>query len=477
MEENKDKKPQEKAEIFSKEIWIKKNERGEPVGYKFELNIRNGLLFYLHLILMNKENKLTQEDKEELLGVLNYLQTHLADLEITPKRGKQVRYRYRITGQEGEDQEEVRKQIEHYITSNKFVLAVLGDLIKQIREARKQQKKRKPKGKIRTGGHLVDNILKGGKPSSTQLELWDNLLQETRDKILDEGATIEAINRKGEGIKLSKGEYKLLHCLSEILHEKSQIDDKKEDSYYSGNIGYEVIKWETKDGAVEVKMPKVSFTLYEIAKKYQGDEEIGGSAVKEVARILTQLADDPDKKCLLRYTRTVALDKNRTREYFIERYSPLIEITNIGWRDMLNDKQINEKKELVVHLHPIFRDQIESKNVTIPGTRELIEAYGGSNISEITTKLVYELARAHSNKRRLPKDEEGNPVYQIGEEKLFYRIAEDYMPPNRRRIPLIKKYLDKSIETVKKMDLILGYEIRAGATGENIYHFTLSKKW
>jgi hypothetical protein len=78
------------------------------------------------------------------------------------------------------------------------------------------------KGKYRSGGQLIDNILKSKQRAPLQLELFNELLQETRERIKNSGANVEYINRKGEGIKVSKGEYRLLMCLSKLLHSKSQ---------------------------------------------------------------------------------------------------------------------------------------------------------------------------------------------------------------------------------------------------------------
>lgn len=425
---------------------------------------RDRLLFYIYILLIDPRTP--EETKIELQEALNYLAEHLTDLEVRYHRGM-VRIKVLVYP---EGDEEVKKQINYYF--NKPVIeSILG-----IITIPKSKKKPSKKTKIRSGGHLIDNILKGGHP--VQLTIFDSLLQETQDRILSTGASIDLINRKGEGIKLSKGETRLLLCLANLLHKKSQTEDKKAEDYYTGKKG-EIIKWKIDGETVEAVRPYIGFTLYEIAKEFYGDEAIGGENVRIVSKILYDLAEDPNKRALMRYTRVVDMGKNKTREYFIERYDSLITIATAGYKDLLNGKQIDEKRELVVGLHPIFIDQIADKYIELPLdlTQRLIEAHGSPNISEITTKLILELYRAHSNRKRLTKDQEGNPIYQIAEEKLFYKIAEDYMPPNRRRIPLIKDYLDKSIAIAKKIGLLQGYEIKPGATGENIYYFTLRKKW
>lgn len=339
------------------------------------------------------------------------------------------------------------------------------------------------KGKYRSGGQLIDNILKSKQRAPLQLELFNELLQETRERIKNSGANVEYINRKGEGIKVSKGEYRLLMCLSKLLHSKSQTIDLHKEDYYTGNKGASIMQFKTTTGElIDVKSPKISLTLYEVAKEYYGGADIGGENVKTVARLLYGLAEEPDKKALMRYTRTENLGKDKTREYFIERYDSLISIATAGYKEFLKEQKVDERREIIIQLHPVFRDQIETKHIDLPLelTERMIQAYGSPNISEITIKLILELARAYSGRKTLKKDAEGNPIYLIGRNKLFNRIAESYMNEatgKPRRTALIKKYFDKSIQTAQEIGLLLKHELKGGSQGEPIYHFTLSKEW
>ncbi len=73
----------------------------------------------------------------------------------------------------------------------------------------------------------------------------------------------------------------------------------------------------TKDNErVELKSPKIAVTLYELAKEFYGGKVTGGSGVKEVARMLYDLAENPNKKALIKYTRIADLGSGKTREYF-----------------------------------------------------------------------------------------------------------------------------------------------------------------
>jgi hypothetical protein len=325
------------------------------------------------------------------------------------------------------------------------------------------------KGKFRRSGHLTDQILKPT-DSEAVLPLFDMLEASTQEKITNEGANIELVNRKGEGISLSKGEYKLLLALSKLLHEKSQTKDSKLGNYYAGNKGAELACISTKDGDLQLKSPKIGFSFYELAKEYNGGRDISGSIRNEVARMVCDLADNPDKKALIRYTRTVDLGNGKTREYFIESFDSLLKINTGGYRDFLNGEAIDEKREIEVRLHPIFIDQIESKYIELPIdiTKRMIEAYGGTNVSDIAIKLVEYLARAHSGR---PKDFK-TEIYQ---EKLYRIIAGDYVKQGRRS--LITKYFDKAIETAKGIGILAGYKITPGITGKPKIIFQLNKRW
>ena len=330
----------------------------------------------------------------------------------------------------------------------------------------------KSKGKFRRSGHLSDQILKpvySGK-STNQRSLFEILEESTKEKITNEGASIELVNRRGEGIQVSKGEYKLLLALSKILHDKSQTKDRKLTDYYTGNKGFDLAIMPTKDGDLQLKSPKIGFSFYELVKEYNGGSAPSGKTMRDVAKMVCDLADDPNKKVLIRYTRTVDLGKGKTREYFIESFDSLLKIATGGYRELLNGEVIDEKREIVVQLHPIFVDQIESKYTELPVdiTKRMIEAYGATNVSEVATKFVEYLARAYSGRPTDGKTE----IYQ---EKLYGIIAGEYVKQGRRR--LIETYFKKAVETAKGIGLLKSYEIVTGKTGKPKFIFTLSADW
>lgn len=474
------------AGLFFKKGDLTKDEKGDVTGLTFELDPRNFILFNLQMLTSSPNVK--EEDKPGIIEAYKYLSEHLGDVEIKlNEKVSGVDITFNCNGGD-----EAKERIELYFKSYKYVYEILKYIVnkyrEQIAEAKKRkaeakkekQAKQKKKEKLRSGGHLIDNILKSNKPKDNQLSIFDTMLQDTKNKVISSGVKPEMVNRKGEGIKITKGEFKLLLSLQALLHEKSQTNNPKGEDYYSGNQGSDLIVYNPPEGGeITLKSPRLSFTLYEIAKEYYGGADIGGENVKTVAKILYDIAEDPEKKALIRYHKLVEMGKGKEREYFIEKYDSLVSIATAGYKDFIEGKQIDEKKEIVINLHPVFIDQIATKYIEMPLdiTRRMIEANGSQNISDITLKLVYELARAHSNRKRLPKDEDKNPLYTIGQYNLYYKIAETYMPPYQRRLPLIKKYLAQAIETAKNIGLLLSYETKPGVTGEQNYIFTLSKNW
>lgn len=222
-----------------------------------------------------------------------------------------------------------------------------------------------------------------------------------------------------------------------------------------------------------MKAPSFSFTLYEITKEFSSVDNPGGKDIKAVANILHGLAYSSDKRALIRYRRKEIIDKDRERITRIETYSPLIDIFNFEQEEIFNGKKIDQAKEIIVRLHPVFIDQIDKIFIELPEPKDIMQVYGTSNVSEVVFKLLFELSRALSNRKKLPKDEEGNPIYTIGVKKLQDRIAEKYTG----RKADIERFSQKAIETAVGLEMVKSYTQESGATGEKLYKFTLSKDW
>ena len=326
------------------------------------------------------------------------------------------------------------------------------------------------RAKFKRSGHLTDAILRYDKKGADgQLDLFDllTLTRETKEKITSTGAELEMISRRGTGITLSKGEHKVIDCLTELLHETSQTAEPKNKDYYVGNKDTQVVEYGGK--GQRAVAPKIAVTLYELTKKYKGGEAISGKDVENVRKLLVGLGDDPDKKVLIRYTRELkTATGNRVKEE-VEDYQNLIKVLNLR-RTEFNDKDVttSQREEIVIVLNPIFRDQIESKFILFPKdiVKRMIDATGTHNIPEITYRLRDWLARAHSAKNYTP---------EIGLDKLYLTVAGEYMKESRKK--LAKQYTDKAIEAVIKLGLLVSYEIKTGQGGELKIVFTLNKDW
>jgi hypothetical protein len=341
-----------------------------------------------------------------------------------------------------------------------------------------------PKRMLKSGGHLIDNMLKKKYVSNDkQKSLFDTLKEDSQREIIESQANIELINSKGDGIRFEGGEHKLMNAFRTLLFKKSETQDKNSNDYYGGNLGVKEIELTGSNGIKEMqKSPQLSFTLYELTKEYNGGKNIGGANLKIVEDMLLNLANNPDKKALIRYTKVVSLGKG-TREWEYESYDSLIKIVTLGYKDKDKDGvKINEHKEIIIQLHPIFIEQIKDKYVMLPIelNKELIEAYGSTNISVITHKFIYELYRAYSNQNKLRKDKDNNAIYEIGKNILLSKVADEHINNNTGKINKPKRvdyYLNKSIETAKRMGILLDYSIRENSNKDLIYCFTLNKNY
>ena len=502
--------------IQAQKMELLRDETGKPSGMRIVMSKSEGLLFELErfrMALGAQGGEHNLRTMELITKMLDFLRANLISLDYKYREteaGATFDFDYKYSVPAGMTEEEAGSVMDEIFDSEIIGFVVAGlegkqaelyekmkraqeaisrtaeEVRRRTEELEKKQKalnRKKPPRKQRVGKHLVDNMLMPGMGIMEQAGLFDTLTDTTKSKLLRNSVTPEFINRKGEGIRLGKGEIKALFSIVEILNEKSQTTDKKSSNYYTGNGEKTIEKITTTQGEVSLIAPRVVCTFYELAQKYTGNPHPGGKSIADLKKILLGLADDPEKKSLIRYTRRESLTtkgkgkEDKYRDYFIERYDSLIRLDEAGYEEIRNGEKVDERREIIITIHPIIRDQIEKLYVPIPTQTELIEAYGSPNISEITQLLILELSRAHTNKGKLPKDEAGNPVYSIGKAKLFQKIAPNYLPPNKKRIPLIEQYTEKSIATAEGLGIIKGHQIKPGATGELNYYFALNGKW
>jgi hypothetical protein len=314
-------------------------------------------------------------------------------------------------------------------------------------------------GKFKRSGHLTDQMLKYDYPNDnkTQLSLFDNLNDNTK-KAIGEVQRTEIV----EGIKLSPSQTKVIDCLCKLLHESSQNFEPKNEDYYSGNKGYELVDF----SGDKTPAPKIAFTLYQLTKEYKGGESINGKDEQNVKQILTEL---DNKKFLLKYVETTKTKGGGRIERKMEDFRKLIHIIKISQTEF-NDEGIalNKKEDTVIMLNPIFRRQIDSKFILYPNdiNKRTIIAYGNHNVSDITLRLRDYLMRELSSKHYKS---------EIYLDKLYYLLAEKWMRESRKT--KIKDFTIKALDTVITLGLLKSYEIKTGATGEAKIIFILNKDW
>jgi len=374
------------------------------------------------------------------------------------------------------------KELGLYIVSEREESHISGSLLDpedlkiEIPESSTEDK---PKvGRYNKAGHLVDQILKYDYPKDKKnnktiqpelFDLWEDNKKEVERLMESKDIELEAGYSKIEGLNnLSAPELKIVDCLCLLLHKKSQISDPTAPDYYTGDKGYEVEPYNFKVNNELVKSstpaPNLSLTYYELAKIYYGGEVKGGRDLNDLRLSLLDLSD---KKFLINYSEKVKDKKSgEYNKIEIQTIRPLIYVDRYVLSKGVNDIEESKKTTFIITLHPIFRRQIDSKFISYPEdiTKRTMLAYGSSNISDITIKLREDLMREKSQKVY---------TYKIYQSKLFYKVAEKYMRQSRKK--LVKRYLDKSIETVKKLGLLQSLEIITGSTGEPLYIFNINK--
>lgn len=318
------------------------------------------------------------------------------------------------------------------------------------------------KPRFKRSGHLTDQILKYKDPqeNSQQLSIFDTLMPETKEKIRD--AKVEQ-SHLVEGIRLSPAEHKLIDCVNKILHDKSQHIDEKEKNYYTGNLEPEIVNY----GNIEALAPRLSFTLYQLTKEYKGGQQITGKDVENVKELLRALAF---KKFLITYKRVIHNPEGGRKEQKIETYASLLQIIYLEETHIDKNENItDQKKETIVLLNPIFKDQIDSKYISYPTdiNRRTIIAYGSHNLSESAIRLRDYLLRELSSKRYTP---------EIGLDKLPFVLGFDKWIKEGRKAK-IKAYTEKAIECVINLELVEKVDYQTDSKGGKKIIFSLNKEW
>lgn len=432
---------------------VNKDETGRPTGISMTFTPKELLLFFLTTYIMNP--KVPEGTRREIEETRDFLEEHLHDFQI--KRGYErekpdsVPISFSCPPEieplvlERLNRYYVTYTIARILGHEKEYFKANGISDKQRRELRRLSKKgpltQQPRGNFPVGGHLIDQGLRR-RPIKAQLSLWDTLGTTVRAEIIKEGVEVEEINQRGVGIELTQGEHKLVLILAELLHEKNGATGRR-----------------------------FSATLYEITQRWTGNGTTpSGAEMRNVWKVLNELANNPDKKYLIRYIREEATEKGGKKRTTVELFRPLIELLKkTVEEDDQEGNRINQKQEVHITLNEVFIDQIHSKYVPVPkGINEKMEAaYGGPKLPRSAYKLMLYLARVVSG---------GQKTTEINEERLLETVAPEYMRANR--LKLARQRLGDAIRVCEGVGLIIGHRTEtAKSSGELKYVFTLNLDW
>jgi hypothetical protein len=347
---------------------------------------------------------------------------------------------------------------------NFFLSYTIDQILQERLDNYRTETEKKKKAQYKRSGHLVDQRLQFNYPkdSNRQLSIFDSLTEVTKEKIKTRG--IWVVSEVVIGIKLTGSESKVIDSLCKLFHKKSESTFKPTDEgYYLGNVDtYDIFPY----GGEDEIAPRLGFTLYELCKEYKGEDKVGGKDIENVKNILYEL---DKKEFLIRHEAQAKTKGGGKKVRTIEEVQKLIKILSYKEEEFNeHGEEISRKQDMIISLNSIFRYQIDTWFIPTPDdiNERTILAYGSHNVSEPAITLRDYLMRELARTRYTP---------QIRLEKLYYLLSEKMMKESRKN--LVKQKTQKALETVIALGLLESYEIKPGATGEQIVYFKLNKDW
>lgn len=335
----------------------------------------------------------------------------------------------------------------------------IATFIEEVRKPKKPER-------YRQSGHLVDQKLKYKPKSESQLTIFDYLSPKAQEEI-------QKYELKVEGIHLTPPQDKLINTLNKLLHSKSEHIDSKSPLFYLGNDAPALTPYGKKDTPSAV----IRFTPHELYSEYIGSKDYSGADIAFIKEVLGQISD---KKFLITYDRHRKVKSGKKTEKLIDKiveFQPLIKV--IRFYEGLSEhesRQINsgegdsDKGEIVLALNPIFTDQIDTKYIEYPVdiNRRMVIAAGGANrVTQSMSLLRDWLFRALSNKQR---------TWEIDEKNLPSALKLDkYVKQGRKK--LLRERIEKDIQAMVNLGLVLKAEKTTGAKGQLKYIFHLNKDY
>lgn len=321
------------------------------------------------------------------------------------------------------------------------------------------EKKKIIKPPYRQSAHLIEQKLKYQKA------------QGVKEKIKESRVEV-----KVEGIRLTEHEVKLDHILTKLLSEKSQPRNSIPDLFYSGNVEPKIVEY----GDEKRKVPVLQFKRRELYSAYLGHDDYGGRDAEFIDNLLIQFADKP---YYIKYNRIKKIeDENGNSKVLtdvIEGDIKLIKILHFypnlteDERQKIDNGNIEmrkKKEEIIIVFHPIYIDQIETKFIEFPSntTRRLQIAAGGWNK---TTPSMYKLMEWSMKEMSLKRYKQ-----QINEVNLISMLGLDNLVKQNRKKRLQER-IQKDIETIKIMGIILKAEKKLNRLGDMKWVFEFNKEY
>ena len=335
--------------------------------------------------------------------------------------------------------------------------------------------------KIPISGHFVDNKLKypeqvaaqrreQKRRRSGQLDLFIDFEQNKID--LEERAGVE-ISLDAIGIKLTRGEEKMINCLN-ILRERGA-------KALDGTVSEGQTSIQIREGA---RLSKLSASMLTIRPGDLYREYCGGAySGKEVANIKQTLRRLEDKKYLMIYKRATGTGKQVKTDLAMY-YEPLIKIGRylegatkqeeaaIRSQGEEGERITEGRGELMIHLNPIFTDQIEKKCIYYPEdiNKRTEIACGGKDRVTTAATLLRDYFMRHLSVKGNP------PTVELNRETLIYTLGLGGQLKNRNS-HRINERLDFAIRACCNLGIIEGHELTKGAEQQPKYTFTLNPDW
>jgi len=339
--------------------------------------------------------------------------------------------------------------------------------------------------------HLLGQTIKIPKPKApTLFDLLDNLPEGQQQSVIEtyggnyeeyqiNGTKPAEIRSIAEGVNVKATERKLIDALCLLLHTSSNNTNEERGDYYTGNQEPELVKYPDLIG--KQKAPRLSFTLYEIAKAYHGKDAIGGFDLENTRKTLEDLSA---KSFLISYERktypTAEDAKNKRNKKgqqlqyikeIVETYEPLVRVIRSSLEEYYEGEATPERTtEILVQLSPIFRDQINSYFIRIPQdlARRTHIAHGNKPPSKEALRLR-DYCLAHIAKKKY--------TFELNLETLCELCANDTKPGQRQRWYRIRERVDEALKTCTRLGLITNVANGTNATGGAKFIFTLAKDW